>query len=721
MAKVSKTPQEIELQFKGIRAEIERILRKSTKLAGEISARESGYSWGTEFTRQVEELSRKWAAQRFQVAIVALMKSGKSTLINAWLGKEFLPAGVLAETARIVRIRHVPGRSEGALLFGEQLHGASPDQVEGSEIIQQYLRNLNREARRDNDQPSQDELVLEAPLVALRDQPLGQHGFEILDTPGPNEYGVDALRGKVDRLLTNIDVVVYVLDVTKLKTEEEKRVLDNLAQRQDLLRNLSRRMFFVVNKIDALNRNDRMQNLTPEGIADHVVTTLLEQIPGLSITPDQVFLVSAENALLARLVESRRASDEQSRDFNEKVFGGLWDESDPPTAEESRQAASRWLKKSGLPRLEQKIISFLYEQRTAILFGSVIDETERVLTQVSNNLDVGRGTLFASKQKIDQLRREIDKIRKELEGIAKVPKKFEEDVVRDIERKFKDFKRYVDNVIIYFFSKDQSAAQTGVLPKRVTDFLGITNFEVTADNREQALKSIRELNQHIFDCLEYEFDEFWNGMVADLKTSYDKLGDDLTRKINPLKTKIEQKINETLNINLRFTGARVKKLPLNDFYLRVQRDIGTFVHEKTELNPRLEDRQYRFKGLKLFGRTIFRPRVIPYKVIRLDETKYYASSALYQSYLREQIDPLIDSSIELAKKITDQQFLHVIKEAQDALNEYTDRYIRIMKEEIKLIGDADKVNVRIREIDSDIATVGSLLEATRACRDGLEA
>ena len=36
---------------------------------------------------------------------------------------------------------------------------------------------------------------------------------------GPNEAGEDALKAQVDRLLDSVDVCIYLLDYTKLKTQ----------------------------------------------------------------------------------------------------------------------------------------------------------------------------------------------------------------------------------------------------------------------------------------------------------------------------------------------------------------------------------------------------------------------------------------------------------------------------------------------------------------------
>jgi GTPase SAR1 family protein len=707
--------QELELHFKGIRLEIERILKEASSLAARIGKRRHGYSWGEEFSEQIRKTNEKWASQSFQVAVVALMKSGKSTLINACLGNEFLPAGVLAETARIVRIRHTPTNQTGALIQDSQLLR------EGAEDIQTFLREINREARENNKNPEEDEIILEAPLVPLAGKSLGKHGFEILDTPGPNEQGINALRHKVERLLKDIDVVIYVLDVTKLKTVDEARIFENLAQRKDLMRNLSRRLFFVVNKIDALTRHDRLQKLTPQEIAQHVVDTLRRQIEGIEITTDQVFLISAENALLARLIESGHASKEQLRDFNERAFGDEWDEDDPPSLEESQARAPRRLKKSGLPQLERRIITFLYEQRTSILFGSVVDELDRILKQVDNNLELGRATLFANREKINLLQDDINKIRKGLEGITNIPQKYEKKTVKQINHEFDEFKARIDKTIVYFFSEEKTAERAGLLaaflPKTITDLVGATKFEVASTEREVVLKNIKKLNEEIFNYLDGEFNNFWNEMVNNLKRSYDELSDELTAAINPLKQRIEEKINETLNINLQFSSVKAEKLTLNEFYLRIQEDAGNFIRSKEEINPRFEKKTYKFKGWSVFGFRVFKPRQVDIPVIRMKETTFYASSKRYQAFLKEQIDPVIERSKALSKEIIDKQYLRVVEDARKVLNRYADRYIRIMKEEIVSHGNPDKVNLRIKEIEGDIVVVNQLIAAAGACID----
>lgn len=94
---------------------------------------------------------------------------------------------------------------------------------------------------------------------------------------------------QVERLLSRVDAVLYVLDYTKLKTAEEQVVLGRLgALNPALLSRLCSRLFFVVNKFDQAAEGTGM------GADDtrHYVATLITQsllgVPGFKLHPDQV-------------------------------------------------------------------------------------------------------------------------------------------------------------------------------------------------------------------------------------------------------------------------------------------------------------------------------------------------------------------------------------------------------------------------------------------------
>lgn len=57
----------------------------------------------------------------------------------------------------------------------------------------------------------------------------------------------------MERLLEGVDAVIYLLDYTKLKTQEEADLLKRLRDiNPQLFQRLSQRLFFCVNKADAV-------------------------------------------------------------------------------------------------------------------------------------------------------------------------------------------------------------------------------------------------------------------------------------------------------------------------------------------------------------------------------------------------------------------------------------------------------------------------------------
>lgn len=300
-----------------------------------------------------EACHRNWKEQRLQIAVLALIKSGKSTFINSWLGDEFLPISSQPETARIVRIKHQPHNILGTLRDGTTV-------IHGAKAICDYLHSQNTQVREEEETSISREITLEAPLLLLKDHPLGEIQFEILDTPGPNEAGLKQLWQYTKPFIQRADMIFYLLDAAKLKTTEEQRLLEDISgMRQDLL--INKQVYFILNKIDLMNRN----SFDYREMADYVVGLLRQQIQNLHITADQILFISAEEALLARLVQHTNVSVGVLEDFARRVFGEV--EVSSISDEKYRNAASHLLEKSQIYHLEEAILWRILSQQEMIL------------------------------------------------------------------------------------------------------------------------------------------------------------------------------------------------------------------------------------------------------------------------------------------------------------------------------------------------------------------
>lgn len=144
------------------------------------------------------------ACYDMEIEITFCYVAGKSTLLNALIGANCLPANNVPETARITRITHSPGQAELVDNTADQ-----PKIVTGEEDIKAYLRYLNSETRTRNHMLSDETyLDLKIPIAALQGSDEATAAAQtvtirLLDTPGPNEAGEVALKAQVQPLASD--------------------------------------------------------------------------------------------------------------------------------------------------------------------------------------------------------------------------------------------------------------------------------------------------------------------------------------------------------------------------------------------------------------------------------------------------------------------------------------------------------------------------------------
>src|SRR3990170_7065969 len=75
------------------------------------------------------ELAKKLTEQRFVVAVVGEFKRGKSTFINALLGEELLPVGVVPLTSVVTVVTHGPDQRVEVVYEDGTRKDISPEEV----------------------------------------------------------------------------------------------------------------------------------------------------------------------------------------------------------------------------------------------------------------------------------------------------------------------------------------------------------------------------------------------------------------------------------------------------------------------------------------------------------------------------------------------------------------------------------------------------------------
>ena len=191
-------------------------------------------------SEELKELFNKIVSSEFEMAVVATMSSGKSTLINSMLGKELLPARNEATTATLAKIYnedkadHFTGKSY------------NKDHVLLKECDPLTLSNMNEL----NDNPSTSVIEIIGNIEGIKSD-----GLELVltDTPGPNNSRTDEHKEHTYSLLTAEykPMILYVLNGTQLETNDDNSLLRDVAKAMNSGgRQAQERFIFILNKAD---------------------------------------------------------------------------------------------------------------------------------------------------------------------------------------------------------------------------------------------------------------------------------------------------------------------------------------------------------------------------------------------------------------------------------------------------------------------------------------
>jgi GTP-binding protein EngB required for normal cell division len=218
----------------------------------------------SDIAAEAQEVRAALLAGRFNVAVVGQFKRGKSTLINALIGRELLPSDIAPITSTITVLQH--GHSERCLIIYAD---GREEEVPISD-----LRLYASEESNPGNQMGVRIILIELSV------PLLESGLRLVDTPGVGsvfEPNSETTRS----FLPRIDVAVVVLGSDPPITGDELELVKSLSQRAE-------RFCFIMNKSDMVSEPNRQR-------AEVFTRKVLS--PVLAADPIEIIHVSALSAL----------------------------------------------------------------------------------------------------------------------------------------------------------------------------------------------------------------------------------------------------------------------------------------------------------------------------------------------------------------------------------------------------------------------------------------
>jgi small GTP-binding protein len=217
----------------------------------------------------LRNLFARLSEDRFNLVVVGRFNRGKTTLMNAMLGMDRLPMGVVPVTSVITSVTY---GSEPKVVLHYRHTSLFMDIP-----LEQLAEHVTERGNPGNARGiSVAEVQLPADIL--------RHGFRFVDTPGLGSTITENTR-TTEGFLPESDALLLITSYDSPLSEEEERVLHQA-------RAAGKRVFIVLNKQDMVRPADR------DEVAAHMARQLT-RIYGGDLPP--VFSLSASQALAARL------------------------------------------------------------------------------------------------------------------------------------------------------------------------------------------------------------------------------------------------------------------------------------------------------------------------------------------------------------------------------------------------------------------------------------
>ena len=229
--------------FKGYFNEIKTSLKAARKRIFDASAKDLHQSMNYKFIRIIDEIESmvlEAEDRDLTVAVMATKKSGKSVIVNSFLGNDYAPTSFELPTPN--SIIYKCNNDDKIVLSYRNGYKEFPN----VDLLRNYVEGIYKNAEFDikRGQPVEDM------YIHYRNENQNLNTFTLIDTPGPNLAGSNH-KEIAYKWIEVADVIIFVIDYSKYLTNDEENYLRDIKTVFDKY-NKSHSFIVIVNKIDLL-------------------------------------------------------------------------------------------------------------------------------------------------------------------------------------------------------------------------------------------------------------------------------------------------------------------------------------------------------------------------------------------------------------------------------------------------------------------------------------
>ena len=463
---------------------------------------------------KTEQMGREFAnalAPEFEVYVLATMSAGKSTVINAMIGKELMPSKNEACTATIAKIYDHDDMTEfETRRLGCDEHILDEWKLASLDLISNW-----------NDDPDTVTIEIKGNIPAINER----EGVRLvlIDTPGPNNSRDDTHRRATLSAITSKrpSMVLYVLNATQLSTDDDKNLLHLI---KDVMaeggREAQDRFIFIANKIDNFDPekgesvanalNNVREYLQRNGILNPIIipaSAELTKLLRMSEFQGRDTLSRKQKGSLNTFVETFFEEDEMNmlkhvkKDIDSSIYHSLKEKINIYKSQNDRDKAAEIL--SGIPIIEALLDKYISKHAIPARLKDAVDNFKTVAAK-NEVLKTTSAIITQSQTEIAEIAENIKKFQIDEQRIQNA-KEFRQNVssmVYQISDNSTEQRKEIDREINRLLDELRKEFLVKVKPSEATRLLN--NAEKKATNLIVEIQETLtvDLNNELFSTLD---------------------------------------------------------------------------------------------------------------------------------------------------------------------------------------------------------------------------